>query len=108
MRKLRDRRGETLTETLCAVLVLALAVALLAAMTSTSFRLDQKTDQATGKLYQAFSKAEQSLSEASSIDGTVIVHIGKDNDKKVEVKVNYYGDSEQVVSYRAESEGSTP
>lgn len=107
MRKLRDRRGETLTETLCAVLVLALAIALLAAMTSTSFRLDQKTDQATRELYQAFSEAEKPTADTSGT-GTISVHIGDAGGEGVPVEVKFYGDSEQVVSYRAKSEGSTP
>ena len=107
MRKFRDRRGETLAETLCAVLVLALGVALLAAMISAASRLDRKTDQAVGELYQSFSKAENpdSSTYPTEVDGTVSVQIGDENEN---VNVTFYGNKEQVVSYRTESEGSTP
>ncbi len=97
MGKLRDRRGETLTETLCAVLVLALAVALLGTMIDASSRLDRKTDQAAGELYQSFSEAEKP--GAPTETGTVSVQVGDDT---VTVPVDFYGNSDQVVSYREE------
>lgn len=103
MGKLQNRRGETLVETLIAVLVLALAVALLAGMTSAAVRLDRKTDQATAELYEAFSAAEQ---QTTPIPGSVTVKIGE---SERSANVNFYGDADQVVSYRAESGGgSTP
>lgn len=105
MGKLHNRRGETLVETLCAVLVLALAVALLAAMLSASFRLDRKTDEATGALYQAFSKAEKPESGDASTAGTVSVQIGAETS---DVNVTFYGNQEQIVSYRTESGGGAP
>lgn len=101
MAKLRDRRGETLTETLCAVLVLALAVALLAAMISASSRLDRKTDQTAGELYQSANQAEQHAEPTKS--GTVSVQIGEEPAKTVEV--DFYGDSDQVVSYQEKPGG---
>lgn len=106
MRRLRDRRGETLTETLCAVLVLALAVALLGAMLSASFRLDRKVDQIAGELYQAFSGAEKPATGASGAQGSVSVRIGSDAPK--DVPVEFYGNSDQVASYRVKPEGGTP
>lgn len=105
MRKLRDRRGETLVETLCAVLVMALAVALLAAMLSASSRLDRKTDQAAGKLYQSFSGAEKPTPETHIETGTVSVQIG---DSTVTVPAEFYGKPDQVVSYRVQTGGTTP
>ncbi len=96
MGKLRDRRGETLTETLCAVLVLALAVALMASMLAASSRLDRKTDQTAGALYQAVSDAEKP--EASTGTGNVSVQVG--TELTVTVEVDFYGNSDQVVSYQ--------
>ncbi len=106
MGKLRDRRGETLTETLCAVLVLALAVALLAAMLSASSRLDRKTDQAAADLYQSFSGAENPAPGTNPTEGTVSVQIGDGTEENVPVQ--FYGNSDQVVSYRIKTEESTP
>lgn len=100
MAKLRDRRGETLTETLCAVLVLALAVALLASMIAASSRLDRKTDQTASELYQSANQAEQP--EASTGKGNVTVQIGSTPEETVTVPVDFYGSSDQVVSYREE------
>lgn len=104
MHKLRERQGETLTETLCALLVLALAVALLAAMISGASRLDRKTDQAVSKLYQTFSEAEKQ--DGTSAVGKVSVQIG--DDPAIEVTVNFYGDPGQMVSYRIQPEGGAP
>ncbi len=105
MGKLRDRRGETLTETLCAVLVLALAVALMAAMISASFRLDRKTDQTTSELYQSFSGAEKPAADTPKATGTISVQVGETTET---VPVEFYGDPDQVVSYQVKPEGNTP
>lgn len=108
MRKLRDRRGETLTETLCAVLALALAIALLAAMISAASRLERRTEQMADELYHAFSMAEKQANDvptgASPAKGTVSVKVG-DGDEEVNVEVQFYGNREQVVSYRADAGG---
>ncbi len=103
MRKLRERKGETLAETLCAVLVLALAVALLAAMVSATLRLDRKTEQFAGKLYDAFSKAEKP--QGSGTDGTVTVKIGEET---ANINVEFYGSGEQAASYRTKKPGGAP
>ncbi len=98
-----NKRGETLAETLCAVLVLALAVALLGAMIYTSYRLEQKKDQATAKLNDAFTKDEAHEEKLGS--GEIGVTVGSE---KKTVKVIYYGNGQQVVSYRMEPKGGTP
>lgn len=103
MGKLRDRRGETLTETLCAVLVLALAVALMASMIAASSRLDRKTDQTAGELYQSANQAEQLGTPTES--GSVSVQVGEE--PAVAVPVEFYGNPEQVLSYQKPEE-STP
>ncbi len=105
MHKLRDKRGETLTETLCAVLVLALAVALLAAMISASSRLNRKTDQTADKLYQSFHSAENQ-NGGTGKSGTVNVQIGDGTVKTV--TVDFYGDPEQAVSYRKKVDKGAP
>lgn len=108
MKKLQNRRGETLVETLCAVLVVGLAVALLAAMVSASSRLDRKAGQEAGALYGAVSDAE--ATEGTSADGNVTVIIGEaEGQPGVEVPVTFYGDQDQAVSYRPKTGGgSTP
>lgn len=98
-----NRRGETLGETLCAVLVLALGVALLGTMIATSSRLDRKTDLATAKLYGAFSKAEAQNQDPQA--GRVKVTVGS---QEKFVGVRYYGDGQQLLSYRMEQEGGSP
>lgn len=106
MGKIRDRRGETLVETLCAVLVLALGVALLAAMISAASRLDRKTDQAVADLYQSVSGAENPALTASPTEGTVSVQVGEGTAETVPAR--FYGNSQQVVSYRIKPEEGTP
>lgn len=94
--KLRDRKGETLTETLCAVLVLALAVALLASMISATFSLERKTDQAASELHKSFSNAEKSGGNVT--EGKISVQIGEES--TVDVDVDFYGEKDQASSYR--------
>lgn len=98
-----NRRGETLGETLCAVLVLALGVALLGTMIATSSRLDRKTDLATAKLYAAFSKAEAQSETLQN--GSVTVTVGS---QEKTVDVEFYGDRQQLLSYRLKQEGGSP
>jgi len=103
MGKLRNRRGETLTETLCAVLVAALAVALLAGMVSATSRLDRKTAQAAGQLYQSVNQAENAGPATGT--GEIAVQVAG---REVELEVQFYGNKDQVVSYRREPEGMEP
>lgn len=104
MKKLRNKRGETLVETLCAVLVTGLAVALLAAMVSASSRLERKAIQEAGKLYAAVSDAE-SVQETLG-NGSVTVKIG--TDPETTVPVTFYGGQDQAVSYRKTTEEAAP
>ncbi len=110
MRKLRSKRGESLVETLCAVLVTALAVALLAAMVNGASRLDRKTAKTASEMYQAVSKAEAPSSNLSTYptesEGTVSVKVDERDVGQLDVK--FYGHGDQVVSYRGETEASTP
>lgn len=98
MRKLLNRRGETLSETLCAILVVGLAVALLAGLISAASRLDRKAAQADAALYQAVSQAEGAAD--SGTPGQITVTIGTGTKT---VTVTFYGDKEQAVSYRTAS-----
>lgn len=100
MRKLINKRGETLGETLCAVLVTGLAVALLAAMVSASSRLERKASQEAGALYGAVSNAESV--EGTPENGNINVKIGTDEKT---VSVTFYGDKDQAVSYRPTTGG---
>lgn len=95
MRKLRNRRGETLSETLCAILVVGLAVALLAGLISAASRLDRKAAQADAALYQAVSQAEGAA--GSGTPGQITVAIGTGTKT---VDVTFYGNKDQAVSYR--------
>lgn len=103
MKKLRNKRGETLVETLCAVLVTGLAVALLAAMVSTSSRLERKGVEEAGKLYSAVSNAESAAGTTET--GTVKVKIGEEEKT---VTVTFYGEQNQAVSYRKPTAEGTP
>ena len=98
MRKLRNRRGETLSETLCAILVVGLAVALLAGLISAASRLDRKAAQADAALYQAVSQAEGAAGSGASGQITVTIGTGTKT-----VDVTFYGNKDQAVSYRTPS-----
>lgn len=98
MRKLRNQRGETLSETLCAILVVGLAVALLAGLISAASRLDRKAAQANAALYQAVSQAEGAADSGTPGQITVTV-----NGVETSMNVTFYGNKDQAVSYRTPS-----
>ena len=58
MKKLRSRRGETLTETLIAILIVAIAATALATRTATVARLNDKTNTVMTEFYAELSAAE--------------------------------------------------
>ncbi len=102
MSKLREKKGETLTETLCAVLVAGIAVALLAGFISASSRLNQKAAGKMAELVEAVSQAETAGSALG--DGVLTVEV---DGAEVQLPVSFYGKSDWAVAYR-ESGGVGP
>lgn len=102
MSKLRQKNGETLTETLCAVLVAGIAVALLAGFISASSRLNQSASGKMAELVQAVSQAETAGNALG--DGVLTVEV---DGVEVQLPVSFYGKSEWAVAYR-ENGGAGP
>lgn len=78
-RKLRTRRGETLTEVLVAVLVTALAICLLAGMVHASMSINGKVreiDGGTDGFYPSLSEAETHVFDHSSDDPITVKTTG--------------------------------
>lgn len=95
MSKLRQKKGETLTETLCAVLVAGIAVALLAGFISASSRLNQKAVGKMAELVEAVSQAE--TAENALGDGVLTVEV---DGEEVQLPVSFYGKPEWAAAYR--------
>lgn len=92
------KKGETLTETLCAILITGLAVALLAGLIGASSRLERKSAGGTSELMQAVSDAEAAGEALGNGYVTVIV-----DGVETTVPVFFYGDTDWAVAYREET-----
>ncbi len=108
-RKLRSRRGETLTETLFAVLLTALAVTLLLMMLQVSTRMNLRAEQGEQKLYAQLSNAEANAEDAAlPEEGSVTVTVRPGTDETAPGEdvifgsVKFYGEKDSLVSYRWE------
>ena len=100
MKKLKSRRGETLTETLASILIIALSAAILAGMVSAAARLSAKAKAADATFYQEIQAAEVgSPGEAGS--GIVTITAGGDTGS---VHVSVRGGGSALTSYRLEVE----
>lgn len=86
--KLCARRGETLTEVLCALLVAAMCSLLLATMLSAAARLNKGAHSADEAAYAALSAAEERAGTGEG--GSVAVQSGG---FRVSFPVTVYGDS---------------
>ena len=71
MKKLRSRKGETLTETLIAILIVAIAATALATRTATVAQLNEKANAAMSEFYAELSAAE--TAELPTSFGEVII-----------------------------------
>lgn len=100
-RKLRSRKGETLTETLVAVLIVGLASVVLASMIGAASRISTQVLEREKDLYEEIAAAETQT--GSGQDGVVTVRIGG-TDKNF--AVSYYGGEDQLHSYSYEKGGS--
>lgn len=95
-KKLRSRRGETLTETLAAVLLVGLASVVLASMIGAASHIRAQALEQDASLYQEIASAESRTGAGSS--GFVKVD-GEQFD------VTYYGEEGQLRSYAYEKGG---
>lgn len=121
LRKLRSRRGETLTETLAATLVIALAILMMAGMVASAIRIDAGAREADEKFYEELSRAEGGggyyvdgggddagdTDSASSV--TLTNNDETDESKNVEIKVALSGTEGGLTAYHkpvTQEEGS--
>ena len=96
MKKLKSRRGETLTETLVSVLIIAMAAALLATMVGVSTRLTARAGAEDEKFYRELSDAEAG---AAAADGEIILTVDGAGRR---LRVSVAGGGGELTSYRLE------
>ncbi len=89
------KKGETLTETLCAILVTGVAAALLAGLISASSRLETKSAAGASQLMDAVSNAE--ATEGTTETGEIKITV---DGTEYTVPATFYGDTEWAVGYR--------
>lgn len=103
-KKLRSRRGETLTETLAAILIVALSSAVLAAMIGAASRMSSAVLRQDKALYDAVTAAETRPNSARADDpGTVTVTEKGSGREIASFSVTYYSDQDPdgtLYSYR--------
>lgn len=90
MKKLKDRRGETLVEVLASILIASVSVALLFGCVMASSHMDRRAGETDGDHYAALTAAEtRSGSPVSEGVKVKIVNIG--NNGEGELTVDIYG-----------------
>lgn len=95
-RKLRSRRGETLTEMLVSIVILGLSIAMMATMIITSTKITERSTERDNKYRIQLSAAEAQDGEATS--GSVIIK--KDGEPDIPIDVNIYGGEGELKSYK--------
>ena len=95
-RKLRSRRGETLTEMLVSIVILGLSIAMVATMIITSTKITERSTAKDREYQDQLSAAEAQNGEATS--GSVIIK--KDGEPDISIDVNIYGDEGKLKSYK--------
>lgn len=88
-KKLKSKRGETLTEVLVSILVVAISAAMLATMVSSSTSLSHRAVEETEKLYEELSSAEA----RDGIPDTKTVRING-----VEIGANYFSSGDDTLT----------
>jgi hypothetical protein len=96
IKKLKNKKGETIVELLAAILVGTLSVALLAAGIAAAGHIESQADQSDTEFYEALSEAEAKTTP--SISGAVATV--REGARTVSIPIDVYG-SDGVWSYRA-------
>ncbi len=96
-RKLRSRRGETLTEMLVSIVILGLSIAMMATMIITSTKITERSTAKDREYQDQLSAAE--AQETSSATGNVTIEdsLGV---KKVDIQVDIFGEEGELKSYK--------
>lgn len=101
-RKLRSRRGETLTEMLVSIVILGLSIAMMATMIITSTKITERSTAKDSEYRDQLSAAEaQDDSESTPGKGKVtITDKNGVSTSSVTVNVNIYGGDGELKSYK--------
>ncbi|MDD3277258.1 MAG: hypothetical protein PHG16_00030 [Lachnospiraceae bacterium] len=98
MKKLRSRKGESLSETLVGVLISAIALLLLASMVMAATRIVSNSEAHMTKFYEGMNKIE-SQSDPSSGTLTITQLLGGGNTK---IDINIYSDDDaELYAYQS-------
>lgn len=98
MKKLRSRRGETITETLVAILVIALSAGILAVTTTTAVHVDQTAEQATADYYAALSRVEEGRERSGTGSAVISGELALPLPEPLEI--SFFGATDTLISYR--------
>lgn len=91
VKKLKDRKGETLTESLCSLLVVLLSVTLFATLISAAARISTAAEKQSNDLYAGLFEAEAPTADGGdSHELTVTVDNGGDG---ILIYVDIVGDN---------------
>lgn len=102
LRGSRGKAGETLTETLVSMLIIGLASVLFITMVGASGRIFRGAEKKYKEIYGKITAAEVQQDVLTNSENIGKISIGTDPAKTVKVKVNWYGDTDYVLSYKAD------
>lgn len=110
IKKLKQKRGETLMETLFSMLIAVLCIGLLSSAVTAAANINQKTRELDEKYNDELNKVEGMSSGVATTDKTVVItfeHQDGEGNFTEEVIVTVYGDEESAfLSY--DYEGDAP
>jgi hypothetical protein len=86
IKKLKNKKGETIVELLAAILVGTLSVALLAAGIAAAGNIEKQSDQADTQFYQSLNAAEAKTDPVRTTTATV-----KEGARTVSIPIRVYG-----------------
>jgi len=93
----RSKAGETLTETLITVLIVGLSSVLFLTMIGASGRIFRRAETEYDKIYEKIAEADVQSTMLSGSIGDIIVK----GEESVHVSVDWYGNTDYVLSYKA-------
>ena len=111
LRKLRSRKGETLTETLVAILLVGLASVVLASMISAASRMGAQALEWDTALYEAVTAVETQPDEAKTEAANPNVQVTIGREPAENFAVTYFSDEDGTLyfyRYEKSTGGGTP
>lgn len=103
--KIKNLRGETITEALVSVLIVALSAAMLASMIGAAVSINLKSKEATAKMLKQLTAIESGTSDISDPSAEQSPITMTINEQKITFNVTFLGEKNGLTAYTYKSSG---